>query len=93
MKRVGYAAVLGYLLAGAAIGPWGLGMIDDINPVRHLSEFGVVLLLMASHTCRDAVLVDATASMVLVYSIDAIVSLLILGWVIASAPVMVSWRR
>ena len=45
MKRVGYAAVLGYLLAGAAIGPWGLGMIDDINSVRHLSEFGVVLLL------------------------------------------------
>ena len=45
MKRVGYAAVLGYLLAGAAIGPWGLELIDDINSVRHLSECGVVLLL------------------------------------------------
>ena len=33
--------------------------------------------MIASHTCRDAVLVGATASMVLVYSIDAIVSLLI----------------
>ncbi len=45
MKRVGFAAVLGYLLAGIAIGPWGLRLIDDIASAQHLAEFGVVLLL------------------------------------------------
>ena len=45
MKHVGFAAVLGYLLAGIAIGPWGLRLIDDIASAQHLAEFGVVLLL------------------------------------------------
>lgn len=45
VKRLGFAAVLGYLLAGIAIGPWGLRLIEDVDSARHLSEFGVVLLL------------------------------------------------
>ena len=28
-----------------AIGPWGLGLFDDVENVLHLAEFGVVLLL------------------------------------------------
>ncbi|HEX4872162.1 MAG TPA: monovalent cation:proton antiporter-2 (CPA2) family protein, partial [Nevskiaceae bacterium] len=38
-------AVLGYLAAGIAIGPWGLGLIDDVEAILHISELGVVLLL------------------------------------------------
>ncbi|HMM78290.1 MAG TPA: monovalent cation:proton antiporter-2 (CPA2) family protein [Gammaproteobacteria bacterium] len=45
MKRFGFAAVLGYLFAGIAIGPWGLGLIEDVTSAQHLAEFGVVLLL------------------------------------------------
>lgn len=45
MKRLGFAAVLGYLLAGIAIGPFGLALIDDVASAQHLAEFGVVLLL------------------------------------------------
>ena len=45
IKRLGFAAVLGYLLAGIAIGPWGLGLIEDVASAQHLAEFGVVLLL------------------------------------------------
>jgi monovalent cation:proton antiporter-2 (CPA2) family protein len=45
MKRLGFAAVLGYLLAGIAIGPWGLELIEDVASAQHLAEFGVVLLL------------------------------------------------
>ena len=45
MKRLGFAAVLGYLIAGVAIGPWGLRLIVEAGNVRHLAEFGVVLLL------------------------------------------------
>jgi glutathione-regulated potassium-efflux system ancillary protein KefC/glutathione-regulated potassium-efflux system protein KefB len=37
--------VLGYLAAGLVIGPWGLGLFDDVESVLHLAEFGVVLLL------------------------------------------------
>ncbi|MGZ5789248.1 MAG: glutathione-regulated potassium-efflux system protein KefC [Burkholderiaceae bacterium] len=44
-KRLGLGAVLGYLLAGMAIGPWGFGLISQVNDILHFSEFGVVLLL------------------------------------------------
>lgn len=44
-KRLGLGAVLGYLLAGMAIGPWGLGLISQVEDILHISEFGVVLLL------------------------------------------------
>ncbi len=44
-KRFGLGAVLGYLIAGAAIGPWGLRFIEDVESTMHFSEFGVVLML------------------------------------------------
>jgi len=44
-KRLGLGAVLGYLLAGIAIGPWGLGLIREVETILHFAEFGVVLLL------------------------------------------------
>ena len=44
-KRLGLGAVLGYLLAGVVIGPWGLRIITDVNDILHFAEFGVVLLL------------------------------------------------
>jgi monovalent cation:proton antiporter-2 (CPA2) family protein len=44
-KRLGLGSVLGYLIAGVAIGPWGLRLISDPQTVLQFSEFGVVLLL------------------------------------------------
>lgn len=44
-QRAGLGAVLGYLLAGVAIGPWGLGLINDVEAILHFAEFGVVMLL------------------------------------------------
>jgi monovalent cation:proton antiporter-2 (CPA2) family protein len=44
-KRLGLGSVLGYLVAGAAIGPWGLRLISDPRTVLQFAEFGVVLLL------------------------------------------------
>ncbi|WP_022977617.1 monovalent cation:proton antiporter-2 (CPA2) family protein [Nevskia ramosa] len=44
-KRLGLGAVLGYLFAGLLIGPSGLGMIEGVERVLHVSEFGVVLLM------------------------------------------------
>src|SRR5258707_301635 len=44
-KRLGLGAVLGYLVAGVAIGPWGLRLVSDPRTVLQIAEFGVVLLL------------------------------------------------
>ena len=43
--RLGAGSVLGYLVAGIVIGPWGLRLITDASTVLHISELGVVLLL------------------------------------------------
>src|ERR1700757_1971901 len=44
-KRFGLGSVLGYLAAGIAIGPWGLGLVSQVDELLHFPEFGVVLLL------------------------------------------------
>jgi Kef-type K+ transport systems, membrane components len=44
-KKFGLGTVLGYLIAGILIGPWGLRLVTDVDSILHFSEFGVVLLL------------------------------------------------
>ncbi len=45
-KRLGLGSVLGYLLAGMVIGPFGLGLIgSEGEDVMHFAEFGVVMML------------------------------------------------
>jgi glutathione-regulated potassium-efflux system ancillary protein KefC len=44
-KRFGLGSVLGYLIAGIAIGPWGLRLVGDPESTLHFAEFGVVLML------------------------------------------------
>ena len=44
-RRIGLGAILGYLTAGAIIGPDGLQLISDPTSALHFAEFGVVMLL------------------------------------------------
>ena len=45
-RRLGLGSVLGYLLAGVAIGPFALGLVgEEGQDVLHFAEFGVVLML------------------------------------------------
>jgi monovalent cation:proton antiporter-2 (CPA2) family protein len=44
-KRLGLGSVLGYLAAGLAIGPFGLGWFDDPQTILHTAELGVVMFL------------------------------------------------
>ena len=44
-KRLGLGSVLGYLIAGMIIGPFGISLIGDVEVVMHLTEFGVVMML------------------------------------------------
>jgi glutathione-regulated potassium-efflux system ancillary protein KefC len=38
-------SIIGYLVAGIAIGPWGLKLVTDAQDMLHFAEFGVVLML------------------------------------------------
>ena len=44
-RKAGLGAVLGYLAAGLAIGPFGLGFFDDPERIIGIAELGVVLFL------------------------------------------------
>src|SRR6266511_800146 len=44
-RRLKLGSVLGYLAAGALIGPWGLRLIGDVETTLEFAELGVVLLL------------------------------------------------
>ena len=44
-KAFGLGSIIGYLVAGLAIGPWGLGLVSNVTDILHFAEFGVVLML------------------------------------------------
>ncbi len=44
-RRLGLGAVLGYLVAGAVVGPHGIGLISAPEEMLHVADFGIVLLL------------------------------------------------
>jgi len=46
-KKLGLGSILGLLIAGVIVGPYSPGPIltDKVDSVRHITEFGVVLLL------------------------------------------------
>ena len=44
-KALGLGSIIGYLVAGIAIGPWGLGLVTNVEDILHFAEFGVVLML------------------------------------------------
>src|SRR5690349_18550944 len=43
--RLGLGSVAGYLLAGIAIGPWGLQLVAESQAIGAFAELGVVMLL------------------------------------------------
>lgn len=46
-KQLRLSPVLGYLVAGAAIGPFGFGVLTSAETTKSIAEFGVVFLLFA----------------------------------------------
>ena len=45
--RLGQPLVLGYLVAGALVGPYALGLVAEVHQVQVLAEIGVALLMFA----------------------------------------------
>lgn len=46
-QRLGLGSVVGYLVAGAIVGPWGFGFINQIEEIQTIAEFGVIFLLFS----------------------------------------------
>jgi CPA2 family monovalent cation:H+ antiporter-2 len=46
-RRLRASAVLGYLVAGALIGPYGLALLHDVSATSGLAQLGVVFLLFS----------------------------------------------
>lgn len=44
-RRAGFGSILGYLMAGALIGPYGLHLVTDVHSIAEISELGVLMLL------------------------------------------------
>jgi glutathione-regulated potassium-efflux system protein KefB len=44
-RRLGLGSVLGYLVAGLVIGPFGIGLVEDAEAILHAAELGVVMFL------------------------------------------------
>ncbi|MEE9886162.1 cation:proton antiporter [Acinetobacter nosocomialis] len=44
-KRIGLGSVLGYLIAGLVIGPFGFAFFQDSTAILHIAELGIVMYL------------------------------------------------
>jgi glutathione-regulated potassium-efflux system ancillary protein KefC len=44
-QRLGLGSVLGYLVGGCIIGPWGLALVTRVEMISEVAEIGVVLML------------------------------------------------
>ncbi|ATQ41233.1 monovalent cation:proton antiporter-2 (CPA2) family protein [Caulobacter mirabilis] len=44
-KRLGFGSILGYLVAGIIIGPFGLKVLEEPETILHVAELGVIMFL------------------------------------------------
>ncbi len=47
LRRINLPPILGYLIAGACVGPYGLGLLESKEEIRNIAEFGVVFLMFS----------------------------------------------
>lgn len=94
-KRLGLGSVLGYLIAGALVGPYLLNLVGEAGDVMRFAEFGVVILLfLIGLEVRPALLWQMRTSifglgiaqmLVSAAAIGAVVLLLGVDWRVALA--------
>lgn len=45
MHKIKFPTIIGFILVGIIVGPFGLGIITDIDLITLLAEFGIIILL------------------------------------------------
>ena len=95
-KRLGLGSVLGYLVAGAVIGPYCLKLLTNTDDVLHVAEFGVVMLLFLVGlelepkrlwSLRKSIFGLGTLQVVLCAAVIALVTRFYTGWNLSAATV------
>ena len=88
LNRLKIPSIMGFLVAGVIIGPYGVGMVKDIHSVEMLAEVGVILLLftigiefsMARLTrIKKAVMGGGGIQVLLTITLSAIAAYLVTG--------------
>ena len=56
-RRVGLPTIVGYLLAGIAIGPFTPGFVGNVETIQELAELGIIFLMfgVGLHLTEDRV--------------------------------------
>lgn len=45
MKKIKFPTVIGFIIIGMIAGPYGLGIVDDVDLINLLAELGIIILL------------------------------------------------
>ena len=45
MKRIKFPTIIGFVIIGMLAGPYGLGIVEDVELINLLAEFGIIILL------------------------------------------------
>jgi len=91
-RRLGLGSVLGYLVAGVAIGPFGLGLVGtEGQDVLHFAEFGVVMMLFViGLELQPAMLWQMRGALLGVGGLQVAATALVLGF--AAVALGIEWR-
>lgn len=84
-ERLGLPAVVGEILAGLAIGPSVLGLVDPSDVLRTLAELGVILLLLQVGLEMDLGELGAVGRSSLQVALVGVVLPFVAGWAVALA--------
>lgn len=45
MKKIKFPTIIGFIIIGMVAGPYGLGIVDDVELINLLAELGIIILL------------------------------------------------
>ncbi len=82
--RLKQPIIAGYIIAGIAIGPYGLKLISHSEHVSVLAEFGVALLLFALGVEVSLKQIFSSTFKIIVAGLCQIIGTALLGWLLAS---------
>jgi CPA2 family monovalent cation:H+ antiporter-2 len=96
MRRLGQPPIVGYIIAGVAMGPSALGLVGDREGIAFLAELGVLLLLfligmeMSLYAFREVwrVAIGATLLQIGAGIIVMLPAALLFGWPLSAAVVL-----